>query len=101
MLEETQLPYKITSLDLKKGDQFNPKFRSISPFSKIPVITDHENNISIFESGAILINLGEKSGKFYDVHLLELLGSDCLNYRIKKRNVGKNYIFKSDELFDK
>jgi len=66
MLEETQLPYKITSLDLKKGDQFNPKFRSISPFSKIPVITDHENNISIFESGAILIYLGEKSGKFYD-----------------------------------
>ena len=66
MLEETQLPYKITSLDLKKGDQFNPKFRSISPFSKIPVITDHENNISIFESGAILIYLAEKSGKFYN-----------------------------------
>ena len=68
MLEETQLPYKITSLDLKKGDQFNPKFRLISPFSKIPVITDHENNISIFESGAILIYLGEKSGKFYDAN---------------------------------
>ena len=66
MLEETQLPYKITSLDLKKGDQFNPKFRLISPFSKIPVITDHENNISIFESGAILIYLAEKSGKFYN-----------------------------------
>ena len=66
MLEEIQAPYKITSLDLKKGDQFNPKFRLISPFSKIPVITDHENNISIFESGAILIYLAEKSGKFYD-----------------------------------
>ena len=66
MLEEIQAPYKITSLDLKKGDQINPKFRLISPFSKIPVITDHENNISIFESGAILIYLGEKSGKFYD-----------------------------------
>tara|TARA_B100000029_G_C17141504_1_gene802595 strand:+ start:72 stop:698 length:627 start_codon:yes stop_codon:yes gene_type:complete len=66
MLEEIQYPYKITSLDLKKGDQFNPKFRAISPFSKIPVITDHENNTSIFESGAILIYLGEKSGKFYD-----------------------------------
>ena len=60
------IPYKITVLDLKKGDQFNSKFRSISPFSKIPVITDHENNISIFESGAILIYLAEKSGKFYD-----------------------------------
>ena len=66
MLEEIQAPYKITSLDLKKGDQFNPKFRLISPFSKIPVIIDHENNISIFESGAILIYLAEKSGKFYN-----------------------------------
>ena len=66
MLEEINLPYKITLIDLKKEDQFNPKFKSISPFSKIPVITDHENNISIFESGAILIYLGEKSGKFYD-----------------------------------
>lgn len=42
-----------------------------------------------------------KSGKFYDVHLLELLGSDWINYSIKKRNVGKNYMFKSDVLFDK
>ena len=66
MLEEIEHPYKITLVDLKKGEQFNSKFRSISPFSKIPVITDHKNNISIFESGAILIYLGEKSGKFYD-----------------------------------
>ena len=66
MLEEIKYPYKVTLIGLKKGDQFNPEFRSISPFSKIPVITDHENNISIFESGAILIYLAEKSGKFYD-----------------------------------
>ena len=66
MLEEIQYPYKVTLVNLKDGDQFNPKFRAISPFSKIPVITDHENNISIFESGAILIYLAEKSGKFYD-----------------------------------
>ena len=66
MLEEIKFDYKIAEIDLSKGDQFNPKFRSISPFSKIPVITDHENNISIFESGAILIYLAEKSGKFYD-----------------------------------
>ena len=65
MLEEIKCPYKVTLIELKKGDQFNPEFRSISPFSKIPVITDHENNISIFESGAILIYLAEKSGKFY------------------------------------
>ena len=42
------------------------KIKKISPFSKIPVIIDHENNQSLFESGAILIYLGEKSGKFYD-----------------------------------
>ena len=66
MLEEINFPFKITLLDLKTGEQFDPKFRLISPFSKIPVITDHENNISVFESGAILIYLAEKSGKFYD-----------------------------------
>ena len=66
MLEEIKFPYKITQVGLKKGDQFNSKFRSISPFSKIPVITDHKNNISVFESGAILIYLAEKSGKFYN-----------------------------------
>ena len=66
MLEEIKFDYKITEIDLSKGDQFNANFRKISPFSKIPVITDHKNNISIFESGAILIYLAEKSGKFYD-----------------------------------
>jgi len=66
MLEEIKFDYKITEINLSKGDQFNPDFRKISPFSKIPIITDHENNISIFESGAILIYLGEQSGKFYD-----------------------------------
>ena len=66
MLEEIKYPYKITLVNLKDGEQFNSKFREISPFSKIPVITDHERNISIFESGAILIYLAEKSGKFYD-----------------------------------
>ncbi len=66
MLEEIKYPYKITLVDLKNGDQFKSKFRLISPFSKIPVITDHKNNISIFESGAILIYLGKKSEKFYD-----------------------------------
>ena len=66
MLEEINHPYKITLVDLKKGDQFSPKFKSISPFNKIPVIRDIEKNINIFESGAILIYLAEKSGKFYD-----------------------------------
>ena len=67
MLEEIRFNYKITKVDLSKGEQFKTDFRKISPFSKTPVITDHENGKSIFESGAILIYLGEKSGKFYDV----------------------------------
>jgi len=67
MLEEIDFEYKVTNVNLLEGEQFNPDFRKISPFSKIPVIVDHSNNKeAIFESGAILIYLGEKSGKFYD-----------------------------------
>ena len=67
MLEEIGFSYKVIKLDLMKGDQFKPNFKKISPFSKIPVIVDHSNNKeAIFESGAILIYLAEKSKKFYD-----------------------------------
>ena len=68
MLEEINFKYKVTNINLLEGEQFNPEFRKISPFSKIPVIVDSSNNNeAIFESGAILIYLGEKSKKFYDV----------------------------------
>ena len=67
MLEEISFEYKVTKVNLNNGDQFKPDFRKISPFSKIPVIIDHQNNReTIFESGAILMYLGEKSGKFYE-----------------------------------
>ena len=66
MLEEINFKYKITKINIYKDEQFKPEFRKISPFSKIPVIIDHENNQKIFESGAILIYLAEKSGKFYN-----------------------------------
>ncbi len=73
MLEEIGFEYKITQIKLNpeggfsKGEQFKPEFRKISPFSKIPVIIDHDNNKEvIFESGAILMYLGEKSNKFYE-----------------------------------
>ena len=67
MLEEINFKYNITKIDLLAGEQFKPNFRKISPFSKIPVIVDSSNNNeAIFESGAILIYLGEKSKKFYD-----------------------------------
>ena len=66
MLEEIGYDYKVTSVDINNGEQFLEDFKKISPFSKIPVIIDHKNNKTIFESGAILIYLAEKSGKFYN-----------------------------------
>ncbi len=66
MLEEINFEYKVTKINLDIGEQFNKDFKKISPLSKIPVIIDHEKNKTIFESGAILIYLAEKSGKFYD-----------------------------------
>ena len=66
MLEEINLEYKVTKININKDEQFKPEFKKLSPFSKIPVIIDHDNKMSLFESGAILIYLGEKSGKFYE-----------------------------------
>ena len=66
MLEEIGYEYKVTKVDIEKGDQFKTEFKKISPLSKIPVIIDHENNKTVFESGAILIYLAKQSGKFYD-----------------------------------
>ena len=68
MLEEIGFKYKVTKINILEGEQFKPDFRKISPFSKIPVIIDNNNNNeAIFESGAILIYLGERSKKFYDI----------------------------------
>ena len=66
MLEEIGYEYKVTKVDLDKNEQFKSEFKKISPLSKIPVIIDHKNNRTVFESGAILIYLAELSGKFYD-----------------------------------
>ena len=65
MLEEIGYEYEVKKVDLNKDEQFNPEFKKISPFSKIPVIIDHKTNQTVFESGAILIYLAEQSGKFY------------------------------------
>jgi len=68
MLEECNIPYKVIPVNLGKGDQFKPDFLSISPNNRIPAIVDHEGSkgkkVSVFESGAILMYLGEKAGKF-------------------------------------
>ena len=66
MLEEIKSPYKVIPVNLDRGEQFKEEFKQISPFSKIPVIKDKDNNKSIFGSGAILIYLAEKSKKFYN-----------------------------------
>ena len=66
MLEEICYEFKVTKIDLDKGEQFQTDFKKISPLNKIPVIIDHKKNKTIFESGAILIYLAEDSGKFYN-----------------------------------
>ncbi|WP_069789387.1 glutathione binding-like protein (plasmid) [Cyanobacterium sp. IPPAS B-1200] len=68
-LEEAGLDYKIIPINIAKGEQFNPEFLSISPNNRIPAIIDHqplnkEETISVFESGAILLYLAQKVGKF-------------------------------------
>ena len=67
MLEEINYKYKVTKVNIFEGDQFKDEFVKLSPFKKIPVIIDHDNNKeTIFESGAILMYLGERSNKFYE-----------------------------------
>ncbi|KKD35989.1 glutathione binding-like protein [Limnoraphis robusta] len=63
MLEEVGLPYNSIKIDIKKGDQFSPEFVAINPNSKIPAIVDQDTGITVFESGAILIYLAEKTGQ--------------------------------------
>lgn len=69
MLEETGLPYKIVPVNIGRGEQFAPEFLAISPNNRMPAIVDHEppdggGPLSIFESGAILLYLGDKTGRF-------------------------------------
>jgi GSH-dependent disulfide-bond oxidoreductase len=68
MLEETKLPYKEHFIDVWKGDQYDPEFIKINPNSKVPAIVDHEGPggkpYTVIESGAILMYLAEKTGKF-------------------------------------
>ena len=66
MLEEIEFDYKVIKVDINNGEQFKDEFKKISPLSKIPVIVDHKNKKTVFESGAILIYLAELSGKFYN-----------------------------------
>ena len=68
MLEEVGLPYEEHAINISKGEQFAPEFLKISPNNRIPAIVDPDGpdgkSISVFETGAILVYLGEKTGKF-------------------------------------
>ena len=63
MLEECELEYHTVPVDIGRGDQFRPEFLAISPNNRIPAIVDHDTEISVFEGGAILIYLAEKSAR--------------------------------------
>jgi GST-like protein len=65
MLEEVGLPYNVHKIDIRKNEQFTPEFVAINPNSKIPAIVDQDTGITVFESGAILIYLAEKTGKLF------------------------------------
>jgi len=73
-LEETSIPYRIIPINISKGEQFAPKFLQISPNNKIPAVVDHDpetssGSIAIFESGAILLYLAEKTARFIPTDL--------------------------------
>jgi GST-like protein len=67
MLEECELRYEIKPINITSGDQFSPEFMEINPNNRIPAIVDHGatgGKINVFESGAILVYLAEKTGRF-------------------------------------
>jgi GST-like protein len=64
MLEECELEYAVHPVDIRAAEQFQPEFVAICPNSKIPAIVDRDTGVSLFESGAILIHLAEKTGRF-------------------------------------
>ena len=64
LLEELSVPYRVHSIDIGKDEQFAPEFLKISPNNKIPAIVDHDTGLSLMESGAILLYLAQKHGRF-------------------------------------
>jgi GST-like protein len=64
-LEEMELPYRVHPIDIGKGEQFQPHFLEISPNNRIPAIIDRDTGMSLFETGAILLYLAEKTGRFW------------------------------------
>ena len=76
MLEECGLEYRMIPVDIGRGDQFKPEFLAISPNNRMPAIVDHDvegEPVSVFESGAILMYLAEKTGRFLPTNPLARL----------------------------
>lgn len=74
LLEETGLPYRLVPVNIGRGEQFKPDFLAISPNNRMPAIVDHDppgggEPVSVFESGAILVYLAEKTGQFLPTDL--------------------------------
>ncbi len=94
MLEETKLPYKEHFIDVWKGEQYNPDFVKINPNSKIPAIVDSDGPggkpYTVIESGAILMYLAEKSGKFLPTDMAKKY--DVLQWLLfQTSNVGPHF----------
>jgi len=64
MLEECGLPYAVQPVDIGRGEQFHPEYLALNPNNKIPTIVDRDTDTAVFESGAILLYLAEKSARF-------------------------------------
>jgi GST-like protein len=82
-LEETGLPYTLRPVDISKGEQFDPAFLAVAPNNRIPAIVDHApadagEPLALFESGAILLYLGDKLGRFVPAGLRP--SNDCLQW---------------------
>ena len=83
MLEELGLPYKVIPVNIRAGDQFKPEFLAISPNNRIPAIVDHApadggGPFSVFETGAILIYLADKTGRFLPKEMRARSGRDAM-----------------------
>lgn len=78
LLEECGLPYELRQVDILRGAQFAPDFLAISPNNRIPALVDTERNLSVFESGAILVYLAELAGRFMPTETVARF--DCLQW---------------------
>src|SRR3546814_18236177 len=122
MLEECGLPYRVHHIDIGAGDQFKPAFLAISPNNKIPAIVDSDGPdgkpVPLFESGAILVYLASKAGKFLGktdlekfttlqwlmfqmgsvgpmlgpAHHFRTYAPETIDYRSEERRVGKGWV---------